>query len=180
MRSPPCALGSLADPLPFPLSAFADAACAPIDFPIAPSLAIPAALKKAGLTIQDVAKFELNEAFSAVAKANEKILGLDANKLNVNGGAVACVFARVVRGSSDEELMSLLLRFSQSWTRPRIQWISHHRHPCPPPQAWRVRCRCHLQRRTSFPPRVRAGQLLTLFFVRLQGGGASAVVIQRV
>lgn len=69
--------------------AFADAACAPIDFPIAPAKAIPIALTKAGLKISDIAKFELNEAFSAVAKANEKILGLDPAKLNVNGGAVS-------------------------------------------------------------------------------------------
>jgi acetyl-CoA C-acetyltransferase len=68
---------------------FADAACAPIDFPIAPSQAIPAALKKAGLTIADISRFEVNEAFSAVAIANQKILGIDPAKLNVNGGAVA-------------------------------------------------------------------------------------------
>ena len=71
------------------VTAFSDAACAPIDFPIAPAKAIPLALAKAGLTVADVAKFEINEAFSAVAKANEKILGLDPNTLNVNGGAVA-------------------------------------------------------------------------------------------
>lgn len=70
-------------------TAFADAACAPIDFPVAPAKAIPIALQKAGLTVADIAKFEINEAFSAVAKANEKILGLDPAKLNVNGGAVA-------------------------------------------------------------------------------------------
>lgn len=53
--------------------AFADAACAPIDFPIAPSKALPLALKKAGLEYKDISLFELNEAFSVVARANEKV-----------------------------------------------------------------------------------------------------------
>lgn len=70
-------------------TAFADAACAPIDFPIAPAHAVPAALKRAGLTIDQIAKFEVNEAFSAVALANQKILQIPTEKLNVNGGAVA-------------------------------------------------------------------------------------------
>ena len=83
-------------PLPLPLTAcsiaFSDAACAPIDFPVAPAKAIPLALKKAGLEVKDIARFEINEAFSAVAKANEKILGLDPETLNTNGGAVAFVY----------------------------------------------------------------------------------------
>jgi hypothetical protein len=49
------------------------------------------ALKKAGLTIDQIAKFEVNEAFSAVALANQKILKIDSAKLNVSGGAVAYV-----------------------------------------------------------------------------------------
>lgn len=53
--------------------AYADAATAPIDFTIAPSLALPIALKKAGLNIEDISKFELNEAFSVVARANEQV-----------------------------------------------------------------------------------------------------------
>lgn len=70
-------------------TAFADAACAPIDFPIAPAHAIPKALEKAGLKIEDISLFEINEAFSAVALANNKILGLDASKVNVLGGGVS-------------------------------------------------------------------------------------------
>lgn len=70
-------------------TAFADAACAPVDFGIAPAAAIPLALKKAGLTLDDMAKIEVNEAFSGVSKANEKLLGLDPAKTNVNGGAVS-------------------------------------------------------------------------------------------
>ncbi|EGG04176.1 uncharacterized protein MELLADRAFT_37614 [Melampsora larici-populina 98AG31] len=69
--------------------AYADAACDPIDFPIAPTLAIPIALKKAGLKISDMSKIEINEAFSVVALANMKILGIDHSKVNVNGGGVA-------------------------------------------------------------------------------------------
>ncbi|CDR87428.1 acetoacetyl-CoA thiolase [Sporisorium scitamineum] len=69
--------------------AFADAACAPIDFPIAPAYAIPKALEKAGLTKDDIALFEINEAFSAVALANNQMLELDASKVNVLGGGVS-------------------------------------------------------------------------------------------
>ncbi|CAO3598781.1 unnamed protein product [Absidia cylindrospora] len=68
---------------------YADAACAPIDFTIAPSKALPIALEKAGLSISDISLFELNEAFSVVARVNEQLLGLDANKVNIAGGAVA-------------------------------------------------------------------------------------------
>lgn len=52
---------------------YADAATAPIDFTIAPSMAVPKALEKAGLKIEDIAKFEFNEAFSVVARVNEKV-----------------------------------------------------------------------------------------------------------
>ncbi|KAJ1942369.1 Acetyl-CoA acetyltransferase, mitochondrial [Kickxella alabastrina] len=68
---------------------YADAATLPIDFPIAPSLAVPIALERAGLSIKDIALWEFNEAFSVVARANEKILGLDAERVNIAGGAVA-------------------------------------------------------------------------------------------
>ncbi|WRT65863.1 uncharacterized protein IL334_002814 [Kwoniella shivajii] len=68
---------------------FADAACAPIDFPTAPTLAVPAALKHAGVSKDDIALWEFNEAFSVVACAAEKVLGLDRSKVNVKGGAVA-------------------------------------------------------------------------------------------
>ncbi|MDT3405859.1 UNVERIFIED_CONTAM: acetyl-CoA acetyltransferase [Pseudacidovorax intermedius] len=61
----------------------------PENFTTAPSKALPIALKKAGLEISDIDLFEFNEAFSVVGLANNKILGLDAAKVNVNGGAVA-------------------------------------------------------------------------------------------
>jgi acetyl-CoA C-acetyltransferase len=71
------------------LLSYADAAQAPEWFTTAPSLAVPKALEKAGLTVNDVDFWELNQAFSVVGIANARILGLDASKVDVNGGAVA-------------------------------------------------------------------------------------------
>lgn len=68
---------------------YADAAQEPENFTTAPAKALPIALKKAGLEVSDIDFFEFNEAFSVVGLANNKILGLDASKVNVNGGAVA-------------------------------------------------------------------------------------------
>ena len=69
--------------------ATADAAQAPEWFTTAPSLALPKALDKAGLTNADIDLWELNEAFSVVGIANNQALGLDPNCVNVHGGAVA-------------------------------------------------------------------------------------------
>ncbi|XP_053985895.1 acetyl-CoA acetyltransferase, mitochondrial isoform X3 [Hylaeus volcanicus] len=69
--------------------AFQDAATDPIDFPIAPSFAIPKLLENAGLNKNDVALWEINEAFSVVVVANQKLLDLDPSKINVHGGAVS-------------------------------------------------------------------------------------------
>ena len=69
--------------------AYADAQQAPEWFTTAPSKAIPLALSKANLTTADVDYFEINEAFSVVALANNQALGLKDNQVNVNGGAVA-------------------------------------------------------------------------------------------
>lgn len=68
---------------------FADAAQDPMWFTTTPSIAIPKALKAAGIDKKDVGYYEINEAFSAVAIANNMLLGLDPAKVNVNGGAVA-------------------------------------------------------------------------------------------
>lgn len=65
--------------------AYADAGVDPIDFPSAPTVALPIALQKANLTINDIARFEVNEAFSAVVRIAEKILNLDPAKVNVDG-----------------------------------------------------------------------------------------------
>ncbi|MGV8915390.1 MAG: acetyl-CoA C-acyltransferase [Kaistella sp.] len=69
--------------------AYADAAHEPEWFTTAPSKALPIALKKANLEISDIDYFEFNEAFAVVGLANNKILGLDAAKVNVHGGAVS-------------------------------------------------------------------------------------------
>lgn len=68
---------------------FADAAQAPEWFTTAPSKALPKALAKAGLTHADIDLYEINEAFSVVAIANNKEMGIDPAIVNVNGGAVS-------------------------------------------------------------------------------------------
>lgn len=71
------------------IKSYADAAQEPKWFTTSPAKALPKALDKAGISINDVDYFEFNEAFSVVGLANSKILGLDNNKVNVNGGAVS-------------------------------------------------------------------------------------------
>ena len=68
---------------------YADAAHEPEWFTTAPAKALPIALKKANLDISEIDFFEFNEAFSVVGLTNNKILGLDDSKVNVNGGAVS-------------------------------------------------------------------------------------------
>lgn len=84
------------------IKSYADAAQEPKWFTTSPALAIPKALKKAGLNIEDVDYFEFNEAFAVVGLANAKILGLNDTNVNVNGGAVSlghplgCSGARII------------------------------------------------------------------------------------
>lgn len=84
------------------IKGFADAAQAPEWFTTAPAKALPKAIAKAGLKQSDIEFYEINEAFSAVALANNKELGLDASRVNVNGGAVSlghplgCSGARII------------------------------------------------------------------------------------
>ncbi|KAK3393596.1 Thiolase, N-terminal domain-containing protein [Podospora didyma] len=79
-----------------------DAAHEPARFTTAPALAIPKAIKHAGLTEKDINYYEINEAFSVVALANIKLLNLDPETVNVFGGSVAighplgCSGARIV------------------------------------------------------------------------------------
>ncbi|MBY0536568.1 MAG: acetyl-CoA C-acyltransferase [Chitinophagaceae bacterium] len=81
---------------------YADAEQAPENFTTSPSVALPKALGKANLKVTDIDYFEINEAFSVVALANMKILELNPDKVNVNGGAVSmghplgCSGARIV------------------------------------------------------------------------------------
>ena len=85
---------------------FADAAQDPMWFTTTPSLAIPKAMKHAGVDKKDVQFYEINEAFSAVAIANNIKLGLDPAKVNVNGGAVALGHPL---GASGARIMSTLI-----------------------------------------------------------------------
>ena len=88
-------------PLAF-IKSYADAAQEPKWFTTTPSVALPKALEKVGLSVNDVDFFEFNEAFSVVGLANSKILGLEESKVNVNGGAVSlghplgCSGARII------------------------------------------------------------------------------------
>ena len=84
------------------IKGYADAAQEPKWFTTSPSKALPKALDKAGISIDAVDYFEFNEAFAVVGLANSKILKLDNEKVNVNGGAVSlghplgCSGARIV------------------------------------------------------------------------------------
>jgi len=71
------------------LISFATAGCDPEEMGIGPVYAIPKALRMAGLTLDDIAVIELNEAFAVQALAVIKVLGLDPARVNVNGGAIA-------------------------------------------------------------------------------------------
>lgn len=74
---------------PSKIIGYADAAKAPEWFTIAPSIAIPKALEIANLNLADIDFFEINEAYAAVALANQIELGIDPKKINAYGGAVA-------------------------------------------------------------------------------------------
>ena len=84
------------------IRSYADAAHQPEWFTTAPAKALPIVLQKANISTSDVDYFELNEAFSVVGLANIEKLGLDASKVNVNGGAVSlghplgCSGARII------------------------------------------------------------------------------------
>ncbi|XP_042490458.1 acetyl-CoA acetyltransferase, cytosolic 1-like isoform X1 [Macadamia integrifolia] len=95
------------------IKGYADAAQAPELFTTAPALAIPKAISNAGLEASQIDYYEINEAFSVVALANQKLLGLNPERVNVHGGAVSlghplgCSGARILvtllglRGNSD-------------------------------------------------------------------------------
>ncbi|OJJ57687.1 hypothetical protein ASPSYDRAFT_153846 [Aspergillus sydowii CBS 593.65] len=84
----------------------ADAAVDPVDFPVAPAKAVPIALERAGITKDQVAVWEFNEAFAAVIEANKKILGLENATVNALGGAISLGHAL---GSSGSRILTTLL-----------------------------------------------------------------------
>jgi len=81
---------------------YADAEQEPVQFTTTPSIAVPVAVKKAGIELSDIDFVELNEAFSVVGIVNTRKMNLDPVKVNVNGGAVSlghplgCSGARIV------------------------------------------------------------------------------------
>lgn len=84
------------------IKSFADAATEPKWFTTAPAKALPKAVAKAGLSLEDIDFFEFNEAFSVVGLVNMKLLGLEDSKVNLNGGSVSlghplgCSGARII------------------------------------------------------------------------------------
>ena len=92
---------------------FADAAVDPIDFPIAPAFAIPKILNKFNINKEDIAMWEINEAFSGVVLANIKMMDIDPNKVNVNGGAVCIGHPLGMSGARIVNSLALHLKSGQ-------------------------------------------------------------------
>ena len=92
-------------PMAFILSS-ADAEQAPVEFTTAPSLAVPIALRRAGMAMEDVGVWEINEAFACVALANQSILNIENEKLNVHGGAIS--IGHPIGASGARIMMSLM------------------------------------------------------------------------
>jgi acetyl-CoA C-acetyltransferase len=90
---------------------FADAEQAPEWFTTTPSLAIPKALKHAGVEASEVDFYEINEAFSVVSLANNKLLSLEGTKVNVYGGAVSLGHPL---GASGARIVTTLLNVLQT------------------------------------------------------------------
>ncbi|KAL3443293.1 acetyl-CoA acetyltransferase IA [Aspergillus insuetus] len=88
------------------LVSWADTALDPVDFPIAPAKAIQLALSRAKIRKEDVVVWEMNEAFAAVIKANEQILGLEDANINPLGGAISLGHAL---GSSGSRILTTLV-----------------------------------------------------------------------
>ncbi|RKH00652.1 acetyl-CoA C-acetyltransferase [Corallococcus sp. CA047B] len=88
------------------IKGYAQAARKPVEFTIAPADAINTLLKKQNITAKDVDLWEINEAFSVVSIANNRILGLDPSKMNVRGGAV--VLGHPIGASGARVLVTLL------------------------------------------------------------------------
>jgi len=88
------------------LGAFGHAARDPVEFTIAPADAVNQALTRAGLKAAEIDLWEINEAFAVVAMANNKLLGLSADKVNVRGGAT--VLGHPIGASGTRLLVTLI------------------------------------------------------------------------
>eukprot|EP01134_Creolimax_fragrantissima_P001357 CFRG1357T1 len=91
---------------------YGDAELAPIDFSIAPAEAAKEALSRASLEVSDIKHWEVNEAFSAVPLAQQKILGFPMEDMNINGGAVS--MGHPIGMSGNRITMTLAHRLSQA------------------------------------------------------------------
>ena len=93
-------------------------------FTTTPSIAIPKAMKIAGVDSKDVGYYEINEAFSAVAIANNIKLGLDPEKVNVNGGAVSLGHPLGASGARVTITLANILKQNKLiyWSRWNLQW----------------------------------------------------------
>ena len=69
--------------------AFADAEVDPVDFPLAPTFAIPKVLNLAGIKKEQITMWEINEPFSVTALANIKIMEIDPQLVNIHGGSIS-------------------------------------------------------------------------------------------
>ncbi|KAH9526222.1 Acetyl-CoA acetyltransferase, mitochondrial [Dermatophagoides farinae] len=93
--------------------AFADASVDPVDFPVAPAYAVPKILQRTGLKIEDIAMWEINEAFSVVVLANMRMLKIDPALVNIHGGAVSIGHPLGMSGSRIVNKLALHLRSGQ-------------------------------------------------------------------
>ncbi|MGL4598249.1 MAG: acetyl-CoA C-acyltransferase [Bacteroidia bacterium] len=100
---------------------YADAEQAPEWFTTAPAKAIPIAVSKAGLKMEDIAYFEINEAFSVVSLANQQLLNLDPAKVNIHGGAVS--LGHPLGNSGSRILVTLLHVLKQNKARYGVAGI---------------------------------------------------------
>lgn len=92
---------------------FADASVDPVDFPIAPAFAVPKILERTGIKKEQIAMWEINEAFSVVVLANIKMLDIDPSKVNVNGGAVSIGHPLGMSGARIVSTLALHLKSSE-------------------------------------------------------------------
>src|SRR5690625_5441551 len=102
---------------------YADAAHEPEWFTTAPAKAVPKALDKAGLKASEIDFWEFNEAFSVVGIVNTKLLELDPNKVNVNGGAVSLGHPL---GNSGSRIMVTLINVLKQKDRKSTRLNSSH------------------------------------------------------
>ena len=123
--------------------AYADIGVDPIDFPSAPSLAIPLAIENAGLTLDEISLFEVNEAFSVVVRIVEKVLGIDPAKINVNGYVISGYYHLELADSWMSQ------RCCRSRPRHRKLWFPYRRLIDTCAEVWSIRCGRYLQRSTS-------------------------------